>query len=1032
MVRKNRIWLSAVIYCLLSGLCFCANAASWINGENIATTAKVTASTTGGDATSTPYAVNDGIIESTGSGPNKWFIFSSPNGQWLQFDFETSVSIGGARVVSGPMIQNDPDITSDFSIQYFDGNEWKDAYVVRENTEYDLVFTFDDIVTSTKFRFLSRQNKRFRIREIELYEAKRFGSNVIRADQLKGTKYHKVVEVLSNIGFLKYDQTFDPEDTVSKGEFLTMLLKLTGNYDYNGGYYRSSYEDIEHSEFKDVIIAAELLGYVGKDGKTAFYPLKEITYTEAAQMMVSALGYSTFAEYAGGYPSGYLKYAADLKLNQNVSVLNDDIITFGDVLIMFFNMLDAEVCEPSYDGTRYDTVGTFLEVYYNVHKTTGIVTSNHYVGITELCSDSEVMIDGVKYFIGRTDVTHYVGYKVEFYYRINEDNERELIYVSEHPHNTIYEIKADDVLPTSDFNTIWYDQADQTKPNSIPLDYNAYVFLNGELGEAYVEDLKPTSGKLVIIDNDGDGSGDVVFIHSWEYLVVSNISNEVIYDKLSPDSLDLKNFDILNVYKNGEESIIDAIAEDDVLFVEENSKGRFVTIYASDKKVKGIIEAIEEENGKDYVYIDEQKYRITANCKDTVQIGIVATFYMDYMGMIAYVSDMVNTSVQYGILTRIYKDHLDRVYAKIMDENGKFNMYQFENKIYYNDNRILSKNLVNEDGKFINKYEKFESQLVKFVMNQKGYISRLYTGSSTEPITEPNLLTTKPAELVRYKDANDYYFRNGILTKPGLDRTLIIGNDTLVFIGPENDGGSEDDDYSVSKGKNGLKTGYWYGTTNVFDLDYRNIPSAVYYRMEKRAEEISLTSAVCVISSVSKIVNEDKETGWAIEFYQNGIKKKLVLFEDCLYNTAYNQWKSPFGPDYSELGFDRLQIGDIIQYSAKDNIIQSIRILARACDLVDETMIQAVGGEYANVMPLLETCFGTAYCVDSNVLRVKIGNTVYTYSASTLNVYIYERENNRVIVGTVKDIIGSMYSDSPSKIFVRANAKVATDVMIVK
>jgi len=90
------------------------------------------------------------------------------------------------------------------------------------------------------------------------------------------------------------------------------------------------------------------------------------------------------------------------------------------------------------------------------------------------------MIDGVKYFIGRTDVTHYVGYKVEFYYRINEDNERELIYVSEHPHNTIYEIKADDVLPTSDFNTIWYDQADQTKPNSIPLDYNAYVFLNGE------------------------------------------------------------------------------------------------------------------------------------------------------------------------------------------------------------------------------------------------------------------------------------------------------------------------------------------------------------------------------------------------------------------------------------------------------------------------------------------------------------------------------------------------------------------------
>ena len=314
--------------------------AAWVTGDNLAPQAKLSAWPTGGD-TGDPASVVDGVIGSGVGGTGaRWYAYTNNIAEaYIEFEFPQEVTLGGAKIISGQTnsITSAPDTLESFAIQYHDGKNWTDAAEVTGNNLMTVSVRFPKMAKSKKFRLASRQNTAFRIRELELYEAIDTGNNMVRVPEMNGTKYHIPYEALANLGVVDSLNGFDPETIVTKEEFINYILKLSDNVDFNVKEYKSSYTDVEKAKYRDEIVYAELLGYIGRAGKDKFYPKKEITYAEAVQILLSMGGYDYFAKESGGYPAGYLHYASRTGLDTGVEPLKNGYLTLGEVVVLLYN-----------------------------------------------------------------------------------------------------------------------------------------------------------------------------------------------------------------------------------------------------------------------------------------------------------------------------------------------------------------------------------------------------------------------------------------------------------------------------------------------------------------------------------------------------------------------------------------------------------------------------------------------------------------------------------------------------------------------
>ena len=91
---------------------------------------------------------------------------------------------------------------------------------------------------------------------------------------------------------------------------------------------------------------------------TEFDPDANVTYVQAQKMLVSAIGYETFAQGQGGWPTGYKTYAASLDITKGISGIKDSTeLTRAQVAQMIDNAMDAPLCviagwKPEWNGTQ--------------------------------------------------------------------------------------------------------------------------------------------------------------------------------------------------------------------------------------------------------------------------------------------------------------------------------------------------------------------------------------------------------------------------------------------------------------------------------------------------------------------------------------------------------------------------------------------------------------------------------------------------------------------------------------------------------
>ena len=174
--------------------------------------------------------------------------------------------------------------------------------------------------------------------------------------------YAQAVQELSALDVISgYDDgTFGPDKLVTRAEITKMIVDALAE--------RSSAEaSTESTKFADVSADHWAKGYINQgvaDGfiagmsDTEFDPDANVTYVQAQKMLVSAIGYETYAQAQGGWPIGYKTYAASLDITKGISGIKDSTeLTRAQVAQMIDNAMDAPLCviagwKPEWNGTQ--------------------------------------------------------------------------------------------------------------------------------------------------------------------------------------------------------------------------------------------------------------------------------------------------------------------------------------------------------------------------------------------------------------------------------------------------------------------------------------------------------------------------------------------------------------------------------------------------------------------------------------------------------------------------------------------------------
>lgn len=172
-----------------------------------------------------------------------------------------------------------------------------------------------------------------------------FGSMTLAAsfkDVPESAEYAEAVNTLADIGVLTGDENgnFNPNSTITRAEFATIICRLFGVSEDAKGIKQSSFTDVPASHWAVGYIAkANELGIINGNGDGTFSPEGAITYEQAIKMVLATYDLSELAEQSGGYPDGYIVVAQEYEMTDGVVGKKGAQITRSAVAKLLYNAM---------------------------------------------------------------------------------------------------------------------------------------------------------------------------------------------------------------------------------------------------------------------------------------------------------------------------------------------------------------------------------------------------------------------------------------------------------------------------------------------------------------------------------------------------------------------------------------------------------------------------------------------------------------------------------------------------------------------
>lgn len=555
--------------------------------------------------------------------------------------------------------------------------------------------------------------------------------------------YAQAVQELSALDVISgYDDgTFGPDKLVTRAEITKMIVDALAE--------RSSAEaSTESTKFADVSADHWAKGYINQgvaDGfiagmsDTEFDPDANVTYVQAQKMLVSAIGYETFAQGQGGWPTGYKTYAASLDITKGISGIKDSTeLTRAQVAQMIDNAMDAPLCviagwKPEWNGTQtpnleirdgkegraYETLFTekhdAYKVYGRVTETskTGSVDNDKVTFQVEKADnfdDEEVKADSPvseDMYIGDSKADNYLRTYSQALIQKNDDDEFTILSIAAAAANKSVTVASEDFDENkSTDEALYFFPAGTTKGSTkyqLDTTNGVKIYINGVESSKSIAELRDYLDKnetaSVTLQKETE-VGSTSTSAKYNTIMVSSyvaaIVDEVI-DKTNETSVNFDTYSSgiqakMTVNKDddnytysfkldGKDIEAKDLQQNDVLNIAYDTTGSFKDSSFYDVIVtRNVVDGVKctsINDSKGEYTIGGTKYKAAEGMDIDVETSTEYSLYLDHFGRIAK-ADENSVSKNYGVLKNIYKKAGGDYMAQIITKKGTEEEYKVD------------------------------------------------------------------------------------------------------------------------------------------------------------------------------------------------------------------------------------------------------------------------------------------------------------------------------------------------------------------
>lgn len=555
--------------------------------------------------------------------------------------------------------------------------------------------------------------------------------------------YAQAVQELSALDVISgYDDgTFGPDKLVTRAEITKMIVDALAE--------RSSAEaSTESTKFADVSADHWAKGYINQgvaDGfiagmsDTEFDPDANVTYVQAQKMLVSAIGYETYAQAQGGWPIGYKTYAASLDITKGISGITDSTeLTRAQVAQMIDNAMDAPLCviaswKTEWNGTKtpnlevrdgkegraYETLFTekhdAYKVYGRVTETskTGSVDTDKVTFQVEKADnfdDEEVKADSPvseDMYIGDSKADNYLRTYSQALIQKNDDDEFTILSIAAAAANKSVTVASEDFDENkSTDEALYFFPAGTTKGSTkyqLDTTNGVTIYINGVESSKSIAELRDYLDKnetaSVTLQKETE-TGSTSTSAKYNTIMVSSYVTAIVDEVIDKTNETSVNFDTyssgiqakMTVNKDddnytysfkldGKEIEATDLQQNDVLNISYDTTGAFKDSSFYDVIVtRNVVDGVKctsINDSKGEYTIGGTKYKAAEGMDIDVETSTEYSLYLDHFGRIAK-ADENSVSKNYGVLKNIYKKAGGDYMAQIITKNGTEEEYKVD------------------------------------------------------------------------------------------------------------------------------------------------------------------------------------------------------------------------------------------------------------------------------------------------------------------------------------------------------------------
>lgn len=555
--------------------------------------------------------------------------------------------------------------------------------------------------------------------------------------------YAQAVQELSALDVISgYDDgTFGPDKIVTRAEITKMIVDALAE--------RSSAEaSTESTKFADVSADHWAKGYINQGvangfiagmSDTEFDPDANVTYVQAQKMLVSAIGYETYAQAQGGWPTGYKTYAASLDITKGISGITDSTeLTRAQVAQMIDNAMDAPLCviaswktewngsktpnlevRDGKEGRAYETLFTekhdAYKVYGRVTETskTGSVDTDKVTFQVEKADnfdDEEVKADSPvseDMYIGDSKADNYLRTYSQALIQKNDDDEFTILSIAAAAANKSVTVASEDFDENkSTDEALYFFPAGTTKGSTkyqLDTTNGVTIYINGIESSKSIAELRDYLDKnetaSVTLQKETE-TGSTSTSAKYNTIMVSSYVTAIVDEVIDKTNETSVNFDTyssgiqakMTVNKDddnytysfkldGKDIEAKDLQQNDVLNISYDTTrsfkdSSFYDVIVTRNVVDGVkCTSINDSKGE--YTIGGTKYKAAEGMDIDVETSTEYSLYLDHFGRIAK-ADENSVSKNYGVLKNIYKKAGGDYMAQIITKKGTEEEYKVD------------------------------------------------------------------------------------------------------------------------------------------------------------------------------------------------------------------------------------------------------------------------------------------------------------------------------------------------------------------